>query len=109
MTKHDRTMTRREFIGWSARFLLLGGLLALVFRHGSPRRKTQDVCTDPKGYCRTCAALVFRRRNTGSGKTTQDTCTDPKGYCRTCSALKYCGHPTARSFKAAVRQEDSRS
>ena len=79
MTKHDRTMTRREFIGWSARFLLLGGLLALVFRQGSSRRKTQDVCTDPKGYCRTC------------------------------SALKYCGHPTARSFKDAVRQEDSRS
>ena len=79
MTKHDRTMTRREFIGWSARFLLLGGLLALVFRHGSPRRKMQDVCTDPKGYCRTC------------------------------SALNYCGHPTARSFKAAVKQEGSRS
>ena len=79
MMKHDRTMTRREFIGWSARFLLLGGLLALVFRQGSSRRKTQDVCTDPKGYCRTC------------------------------SALKYCGHPTARSFKDAVRQEDSRS
>ena len=81
MTKHDRTMTRREFIGWSARFLLLGGLLALVFRHGSPRRKTQDVCTDPKGYCRTCAAL------------------------------NYCGHPTARSFKAAraQSQEESRS
>ena len=79
MTKHDRTMTRREFIGWSTRFLLLGGLLALVFRHGSPRRKTQDVCTDPKGYCRTCAAL------------------------------EYCGHPTARSFKDAVRREDSRS
>ena len=76
MTKHDRTMTRREFIGWSARFLLLGGL----------------------------AALVFRRRNTGSGETTQDTCTDPKGYCRTCSALKHCGHPTARSFKAAISQ-----
>ena len=79
MTKHDRTMTRREFIGWSARFLLLGGLAALVFRHGSSRRKTQDVCTDPKGYCRTCAALT------------------------------YCGHPTARSFKAAVKQEESRS
>ena len=67
-------MTRREFIGWSARFLLLGGLLALIFRHGSSRRKTQDVCTDPKGYCRTCAAL------------------------------DYCGHPTARSFKAAQAQ-----
>ena len=76
MTKHDRTMTRREFIGWSARFLLLGGL----------------------------AALVFRRRESGSGETTQDTCTDPKGYCRTCSALKHCGHPTARSFKAAISQ-----
>ena len=79
MTKHDRTMTRREFIGWSARFLLLGGLFTLVFRHGSSRRKTQD------------------------------TCTDPKGYCRTCSALNYCGHPTARSFKAAIKQEGSRS
>jgi len=81
MTKHDHTMTRREFIGWSARFLLLGGLAAMVFRHGSSRRKTQDVCTDPKGYCRTC------------------------------SALKYCGHPTARSFKAAQSQaqEESRS
>lgn len=83
MTKHDRTMTRREFIGWSARFLLLGGL----------------------------AALVFRSRESGSGEKTQDTCTDPKGYCRTCAALKYCGHPTARSFKAAQTQsrEDSRS
>lgn len=81
MTKHDRTMTRREFIGWGARFLLLGGL----------------------------AALVFRRWNTGSGETTQDVCTDPKGYCRTCAALNYCGHPTARSFKAAVKQEESRS
>ena len=81
MAKHDRTMTRREFIGWSARFLLLGGL----------------------------AALVFRRGNTGSGEQTQDVCTDPKGYCRTCSALNYCGHPTARSFKAAVKQEGSRS
>lgn len=83
MTKHDPTMNRREFLGWSARFLLLGGL----------------------------AALVFRRRNSGSGETTRDTCTDPKGYCRTCSALKYCGHPTARSFKAAQAQsrEDSRS
>ena len=79
MTKHDRTVTRREFIGWSARFLLLGGLLSLIFRHGSSRRKTQDVCTDPKGYCRTCAAL------------------------------DYCGHPTARSFKAAVRREGFRS
>ena len=77
--KATQTMTRREFIGWSARFLLLGGLLALVFRHGSSRRKMQDVCTDPKGYCRTCAAL------------------------------KYCGHPTARSFKDAVKQEESRS
>ena len=81
MTKHDRTMTRREFIGWSARFLLLGGL----------------------------AALVFRRGNTGSGETSQDVCTDPKGYYRTCSALNYCGHPTASSFKAAVKQEESRS
>lgn len=79
MTKHDRTMTRREFIGWSARLLLLGGLFTLVSRHGSSRRKTQDACTDPKGCCRTC------------------------------SALKYCGHPTARSFKAAVKQEESRS
>ena len=73
-----QTMTRREFVRRSVRFLLLGGLLALVFRQGSPRRKTQDVCTDPKGYCRTCAAL------------------------------EYCGHPTARSFKAAQAQEDSR-
>ena len=83
MTKHDSTMTRREFIGWSARFLLLGGL----------------------------AALVFRSQESGSGEKTQDTCTDPKGYCRTCAALKYCGHPTARSFKAAQTQsrEDSRS
>ena len=79
MTKHDRTMTRREFISWSARFLLMSGLALLVFRHGSPRRKTQDACTDPKGYCRTC------------------------------TALNYCGHPTARSFKAAVKQEESRS
>ena len=76
MTDKKHTMTRREFIGWSARFLLLGGL----------------------------AALVFRRRESASGETTQDTCTDPKGYCRTCSALKYCGHPTARSFKAAISQ-----
>lgn len=76
MMKHDRTMTRREFIGWSIRFLLLGGLFA----------------------------PVFRRRESASGETTQDTCTDPKGYCRTCSALKYCGHPTARSFKAAISQ-----
>ena len=83
MTDKKHTMTRREFIGWSARFLLLGGL----------------------------AALVFRRRESASGETTQDTCTDPKGYCRTCSALKYCGHPTARSFKAAISQsqEESRS
>ena len=77
--ENEHNMTRREFIGWSARFLLLGGLLALVFRHASPRRKTQDICTDPKGYCRTCAAL------------------------------NYCGHPTARSFKAAVKREESRS
>lgn len=79
MTKHKPAMTRREFIAWGARFLLLGGLAALVTRHGSERRKTQDVCTDPKGYCRTC------------------------------SALDYCGHPTARSFKAAVKREESRS
>ena len=79
MTDNNRTMTRREFIGWSARFLLLGGLFTLVFRHGLPGRKTQDVCTDPKGYCRTCAAL------------------------------DYCGHPTARSFKDAVKREGSRS
>ena len=72
-------MTRREFIAWSARFLLLGGLAVLVIRHGSARRKTQDVCTDPKGYCRTCAAL------------------------------DYCGHPTARSFKAAQAQEQEGS
>ena len=78
-TKAPQTMTRREFIGWSARFLLLGGLFTLVFRHW------------------------------GSGRKMQDACTDPKGYCRTCSALKYCGHPTARSFKAAVKQEGSRS
>ena len=75
----EHTMTRREFIRRGVRFLLLGGLFALVIRHGSSRRKTQDVCTDPKGYCRTCAAL------------------------------KYCGHPTARSFKDAIRQEGSRS
>ena len=81
MTKHDRTMTRREFIGWSARFLLLGGLAALVFRRWNPR----------------------------PGETTQDVCTDPKGYCRTCAALDDCGHPTARSFKAAVKREGSRS
>ena len=68
-----------EFIRWGARLLLLGGLFSLVFRHGSSRRKIQDVCTDPKGYCRKC------------------------------SALEYCGHPTARSFKAAVKQEESRS
>ena len=76
--KKPQTMTRREFIDWSARFLLLGGLFVLVFRHGASRRKTQDICTDPKGYCRTC------------------------------SALEYCGHPTARSFKAAVENEESR-
>ncbi len=80
MTDKKHTMNRREFIGWSARFLLLGGL----------------------------AALVFRRRESGSGETTQDTCTDPKGYCRTCSALKYCGHPTARSFKAAISQSQEK-
>ncbi len=79
MTKHKPAMTRREFIVWGARFLLLGGLAALVTRHGSERRKTQDVCTDPKGYCRAC------------------------------SALDYCGHPTARSFKAAIEREGSRS
>ena len=78
-TKESQSMTRRDFIRWSVRLFLLGGLSALVFRHGSSRRKTQDVCTDPKGYCRTC------------------------------SALKYCGHPTARSFKAAVKQEESPS
>ena len=77
-TNTPQTMTRREFIDGSARFLLLGGLFVLVFRHASPRRKTQDICTDPKGYCRTC------------------------------SALEYCGHPTARSFKAAVENEESR-
>ena len=83
MTQHDRTMTRREFIAWGVRLLLLGGLFT----------------------------LVFRRWNTGSGETTQDTCTDLKGYCRTCAALKYCGHPTARSFKAAISQsqEEQRS
>lgn len=75
----ERVMTRREFIRWSVRLLLLGGLFTLVFRHGSSRRKMQDVCTDPKGYCRTCAAL------------------------------EYCGHPTARSFKDARKQEGSRS
>ncbi len=75
----QNAMTRREFIRWGVRGLLLGGLFTLVFRHGSSRRKTQDVCTDPKGYCRTC------------------------------TALDYCGHPTARSFKAAVKQEESRS
>ena len=72
-------MTRRDFIRWGARLLLLGGLFSLVLRHGSSRRKTQDACTDPKGYCRTCAAL------------------------------DYCGHPTARSFKDAAKQEESRS
>jgi len=77
--KLSESMTRREFIAWGARFLLLGGLFALVFRHGSSRRKTQDVCTDPRGYCRTCAAL------------------------------DYCGHPTARSFKAAIGREETDS
>ena len=71
---NPQTMTRRDFIRWSVRLLLLGGLFSLVFRRGPSRRETQD------------------------------TCTDPKGYCRTCSALKYCGHPTARSFKAAQAQ-----
>ena len=79
MNEPRNSMNRREFIRWSVRFLLLGGLFALVFRHGSSRRKTQDVCTDPKGYCRTCAALDC------------------------------CGHPTARSFKAALKQEGPRS
>ena len=77
-TKASQSMTRREFIRGGVRLLLLGGLFALVFRHGSARRKTQDVCTDPKGYCRTCAAL------------------------------DYCGHPTARSFKFAQAQEEPR-
>ena len=77
-TKDSPSMTRREFIRWSARLLLLGGLFELLFRHGSSRRKMQDACTDPKGYCRTCAAL------------------------------EYCGHPTARSFKDALKQEDTR-
>ena len=76
---HQNAMTRREFIRWSTRLMLLGGLFALVSRHGSSRHKTQDVCTDPKGYCRTCAAL------------------------------KYCGHPTARSFKAATGHEEADS
>ena len=76
MKDPQTVMNRREFIRWSVRLLLLGGLFALVFRHGSSRRETQDVCTDPKGYCRTC------------------------------SALEYCGHPTARSFKNAVKQEE---
>ena len=79
MTENEQTMTRREFIRRCVRLLLLGGLFTLVFRHGSSRRKMQDVCTDPKGYCRTCAAL------------------------------EYCGHPTARSFKAAQAQEGPRS
>ena len=67
-----RSMTRREFIRWSVRTLLLGGLAALVYRHGASRLKLRDVCTDPKGYCRTCAALDV------------------------------CGHPTARSFREAL-------
>lgn len=78
-TKH--TMSRREFIGMGGRLLLLGGLFALVFRHW----------------------------DRDAGKKEQDVCTDPKGYCRKCAALKYCGHPTARSFKAALAQEESRS
>ena len=77
-TNASRIMTRREFIRGGIRLLLLGGLSALVFRHGSSRRKMQDVCTDPKGYCRTCAALDI------------------------------CGHPTARSFKAAQTRKGSR-
>ena len=77
-TNAPQSMTRREFIRGGIRLLLLGGLFALVFRHGSARRKMQDVCTDPKGYCRTCAAL------------------------------DHCGHPTARSFKAAQAQEEAR-
>jgi len=77
-TNTTRSMTRREFIRGGIRLLLLGGLSALVFRHGSSRRKSQDICTDPKGYCRSCAAL------------------------------DYCGHPTARSFKAAQAQEGPR-
>jgi len=81
MQDREHAMTRREFIRWGVRLLLLGGLFTLVIRHGSSRRKTQDVCTDPKGYCRTCAAL------------------------------DYCGHPTARSFKDALSktQEGPRS
>ena len=75
-TNEPRKMTRREFIGWSARLLLLGGLSALMIRHGSTRRKMQDVCTDPNGYCRSCAAL------------------------------EYCGHPTARSFKDALKRKE---
>ena len=78
-TKDPQSMSRRDFIRWSVRLFLLGGLSALAFRHGFSRRKTQDVCTDPKGYCRTCAAL------------------------------NCCGHPTARSFKAAQAQENTRS
>ncbi|GEM_PF-1804939 len=77
----SHTMTRREFIRTGGRLLLLGGLFALFFRHFDQ----------------------------GAKKKTQDVCTDPKGYCRKCSALKYCGHPTARSFKTALSQEGSPS
>ena len=78
-TTISEPMTRRDFIAWGARFLLLGGLAVLVIRHGSARRKTQDVCTDPRGYCRTCAAL------------------------------DHCGHPTARSYKAATGRGEAGS